>query len=183
MPTRAPRLFYYQTNTLRFSPQFIGSLAAVGGGCGILGALAYGHLCSSLPLRRLIAIGIGVHAAAVLRYLAYRSPATALLITGTAGLVGTFAVLSLLDLAARATPAGGEALGYALIVSVGNIAGALSAVTGSWLYGHFHLTFINLVWLNAGTGALVLLFVPFLPSSLVEQNDGGTRDRGSKERP
>src|SRR5712691_4202028 len=36
---------------------------------------------------------------------------------------------------------------------------------------HYRLTFINLVWLNAGTHGRVLLFVPFLPSALVQERD------------
>ena len=40
------------------------------------------------------------------------------------------------------------------MMSIWNIASALSDIAGSWLYDHYHLTFMNLVWLNAGTTAL-----------------------------
>ena len=45
-------LFYYQTNTLHFTPKFIGGLGALSSGAAILGALAYGWLCARLPLSR-----------------------------------------------------------------------------------------------------------------------------------
>ena len=45
-----------------------------------------------------------------------------------------------------------------------NFTHALSDLLGAWLYDHLHLTFRDLVWLNAGTTILVLVAVPFLPA-------------------
>jgi hypothetical protein len=81
-------------------------------------------------------------------------------------------MLPVYDLAARATPRGSEAMGYAVMMSVWNFTNAFSDVTGSWLYGHMGLTFIDLVWVNAGTTALVLVALPFLPGLLMNSRDG-----------
>ena len=45
-------------------------------------------------------------------------------------------------------------------------------MAGAYLYDRFHLTFMNLVWLNAGTTILVLVAVPFLPAVLMRGRDG-----------
>jgi len=37
---------------------------------------------------------------------------------------------------------------------------SLSDVFGSWLFAHYQLNFMNLVWLNAGTTALALVAIP-----------------------
>jgi hypothetical protein len=37
----------------------------------------------------------------------------------------------------------------------------------------------HLIWLNAGTTALVLLALPFLPRALIEQRDGEQNRGGS----
>ena len=68
---------------------------------------------------------------------------------------------------------GSEGFGYALMMSVRNIAVfGVSDVVGSLLYGRFHLGFDKLVWINAGSSAAVLLFVPFLPAALLASREG-----------
>jgi predicted MFS family arabinose efflux permease len=165
-------LLFHQTNTLHFSKQFIGNLILVGAASGLAGAWLYHAVCRRLRLRSLLAGSIVVHALGTLFYLAYHSHASALWITALSGLTGTLAFLPIYDLAARATPRGGEALGYSVMMSVWNLTNAVSDWSGSWLYGHFHLTFLHLVWLNAGTTALALLAIPFLPVVLLTRRDG-----------
>ena len=80
-------------------------------------------------------------------------------------------VLPLYDLATRATPRGGEAMGYALMMSARNVALFGADVVGSWLVDH-NLDWNALVGLNAGTTFLCLLAVPFLPRILMRHRDG-----------
>jgi len=166
-------LYYYQTDTLKFSSQFIGNLAVVSSGLGMLGALIYGHACRRLSLRPLLIAGILFYAFGALCYLGYRSRESALLIEGVSGLAFALAALPLYDLAARATPAGSESLGYALMMSLWNLAVGLSDLAGSWLFEQFHRQFMTLVWLNAGTTLLALVVVPFLPRVLLKGRDEG----------
>src|SRR2546428_12676125 len=77
-----------------------------------------------------------------------------------------------MDLAARARPRGSEGLGFALMMSVRNAALAVSDIFGSWLIERHQVSFFSLVWLNAGTTALVLLAVPFLPRGVVDLRGG-----------
>ena len=93
------------------------------------------------------------------------------------------AEVALIDLAARATPKGCEGLGYSLILSIRNVSLFGADVVGSFLADH-QWPFTHLVFLNAGTTAIVLILVPFLPSALMQSKDaaltksGANRDSG-----
>lgn len=170
-------LLFYQQDTLKLSEQFIGNMGMISGGCGLLAALLYSRLCSRLSLRRLLPLGIVLSSVGTLFYLFYNSVTAALVIEGLAGFVGTLAVLPLWDLCGRATPKKNEALGYSLLMSVLNLTAALSNLLGSWFYERLHWNFKNLVWLNAGTTALVLLIVPLIPAALMDHRDGELEER------
>jgi MFS family permease len=165
-------LFFYQMDTLKFSTLFIGSLDTISSLTGLIGTAIYFLACRRFSLQNLLAISIVIHALGTLFYLRYHSTQSAVIITAISGLSGTLATLPVYDLAFRATPKGSEALGYALMMSVWNLTNGLSDWTGSFLFARFHLNFVHLVWLNAGTTALVLLVVPFLPAALAKRRDG-----------
>jgi Na+/melibiose symporter-like transporter len=165
-------LFFYQTNALKFSKPFVGLLTSCSAAFGLIGAWFYFAFCRRLSLRRLLVASIVVHALGTLTYLGYHDAPSALFITALNGIGGTLAMLPVYDLAARATPRGSEAIGYSVMMSVWNLTNALSDTSGSWLYSHFGLTFKHLVWLNAGTTALVLFAIPMLPAVLLRARDG-----------
>ena len=77
-----------------------------------------------------------------------------------------------MDLAVRSTPPGCESLGFALMMSARNFALGGSDVTGSWLIDSRGWVFNQLVWLNAGTTALILVFIPLLPRAVMTRKDG-----------
>jgi Na+/melibiose symporter-like transporter len=164
-------LLFHQTDVLHFSKPFIGMLGLVSAATGIGATIVYYAACRKLSLRMLVACSIVVHALGTLFYLNYHSVQTAIFITALSGITGTLAMLPVYDLACRATPKGSEAIGYSIMMSVWNLTNGLSDVTGSWLFSRFHLTFMHLVWLNAGTTLLVLLVVPFLPAALMMRRD------------
>lgn len=165
-------LFYYQTNELKFSPQFIGNLMVAGGIMGLVGSLIYPFLCRRFRLRTLLFMSISCTALTSLCYLGYVSHKSAIVIEGLGMLGYTLAQLPLYDLAARATPKGSEALGYAVMLAFWNLSMMVSDVLGSYLFDQFQMSFRNLVWINASTTALVLIVVPFLPSYLVDKKEG-----------
>ena len=164
-------LYYFQVDTLHLSQPFIGTLILLSGAFGILGAIIYGLLCKHMNLRTLLYLGIVVSTIGTMCYLFYRSGTAAAIIESENGLIATFAELALMDLAARATPRGSEGLGFALMMSVRNGGQALSDIFGSWLIDQHHVSFFHLVWLNAGTTALILLVIPLLPKILIEARD------------
>jgi predicted MFS family arabinose efflux permease len=165
-------LFFHQTDTLHLSKQFLGNLGLVGAAFGLLAAGYYHRACQRLSMRHMLVASVVVHALGTLFYLWYQSPATAVAITALEGVTQTLAVLPVYDLAARGTPRGSEALGYSVMMSVWNLTNSLSDWIGSTLFTHYDLTFHHLVWLNAGTTALVLVAIPFLPRALLQRRDG-----------
>jgi len=173
-PGFATPLYYFQTDTLKLSQQFIGTLILLAGAFGIVGAFIYSVMCKKLSLRTLLYISIIINVVGTMCYLFYRSGRAAAFIESENGLIGTVAELALMDLAARATPRGSEGLGFALMMSVRNGGQALSDIFGSWLIDQHDVSFFHLVWLNAGTTALILIVIPFLPSILIDASDASS---------
>jgi hypothetical protein len=60
------------------------------------------------------------------------------------------------------------------MMSARNLALGGSDVIGAWLLDSRGWSFPELVWLNAGTTAVVLLFVPLLPRAIVDHRDRDT---------
>ena len=164
-------LFYYQTNTLHFSPKFIGWLGGLYNAAAIVGALSYAWLCTRLPLARLLTVGIVLSALGTLLFLGYHSHGSALVIQGVSGLLGVMVSVALMDLAGRASPRGAEAMSYSLLMSAANLGGTGSDILGSWLYEHLHVALPVLICLSAATTALALLALPLVPRALLQQHD------------
>ncbi len=168
-------LFYYQSETLKLSPQHIGYLGFVAAGSGLLGSVFYMKICRRVALVRLLWLGVGLHAASSLAYFAYRSMGSAVAIEALYGLCNALAFMPIFDLLARATPRKFSALGYALIFSLGSLSVSGSDVIGSWIYQQSGHSFWAMILLNSGTSALVLLGIPFLPRVLVAGRDEDRR--------
>ncbi len=114
-------LFFYQTDHLKLSLEFIGLLKSVKYGTALIGSLAYIYLCRKYPLRRLLYFGVTFNVLSAFCYFGYNSKLGAGLVESAAGLGLGMSFTAVLDLLARSTPKGCEALGYALISSFGNI--------------------------------------------------------------
>ena len=164
-------LFYYQTNTLHFSKLFLGGLGTLYSAAAVAGALVYALACVRLPLGRLLPGAIVLSAFASLLFLGYHSHGSALWVQGISGFLGIFASVALMDLAARTTPFGGEALGYSLLMSAFNLGLTGSDILGAWLYGQFHLPFAVLVWISAGTTLLALPLMGLIPRDALTRHD------------
>jgi Na+/melibiose symporter-like transporter len=166
-------LLYYQQDVLHFDPLFMGELQTWAGAGVIVGALVYAVVCRWVPLGVSLAAGIVLSAGGTLTYLAYHSRSSAVAIHFASAVVGTLATMPLYDLAARAAPEGGESFGYALVLGMQTLATyGVSDVVGSYLYGHVHLTFQQLVWVDALSTLAVLLFLPALPRALRAGREG-----------
>ena len=164
-------LFYVQTNTLHFSKLFLGGLGAVFNASAVAGTLGYALVCVRLPLGRLLPGAIILSAAGSLLFLGYHSHSSALLVQGASGFLGIFASVALMDLAARTTPIGGEALGYSLLMSAFNLGLTGSDILGAWLYSRCHVPFSALIWVSAGTTLLALPLMRLLPKEALARHD------------
>jgi predicted MFS family arabinose efflux permease len=181
-------LYFIQTDKLGFATTYIGLIETVAGGLGLVSAVLYGLFCKKLNLRALLTIGIAASAAWTMMYvfygrtitlglgaigpLVFNSHATAMGIDAISAFVGVIAEVAMMHLAVRATPKGCEALGFSLMMSVRNFALTANDILGSWLIDSRHWHFNRLVLVNAGTTALVLVLIPFLPRILMSRREG-----------
>src|SRR2546426_741421 len=132
-PSFGPAFLYYQTDTLKFSQQFIGHLAAIGALSGVVGAFVYAPLSRQVPLKRIMNFSIGFGVAGTLAYLLYRGTTSAVIITVSFGSISMIMQLAFLDLAAKACPRHVEATFFALLMSVFNLGVQLSGNVGARL--------------------------------------------------
>lgn len=166
-------LLYRQQDMLHFNDKFIGTLTLVDGIALVAGGALYGLVCRRFSLRTLLMVGIVCYGGSALLYLGYHPNKTgAIEIEILAQFLQGVGVLPLYDLATRATPRGGEGMGYALMMSARNIALFGADWVGSELLKKYHLPWDTLVWLNAGTTLVCLLLVPFLPGVLMRKREG-----------
>jgi BT1 family protein len=164
-------IFYRQQNELHLDTHMQGFLGLIAGACGVAAAIGYGALCRRLNLRTLLVVGMALGTAANLGYLFYSSWERAQLIDGLNGFGYTLAELALMDLAVRATPAGSEGLGFALMVSVRNFALFGTDWFGSKLLDAYHVSFDSLVLANSATTAVTVPLVFLLPAVIVGRRD------------
>ncbi len=165
-PSFGTPLFYYQTDALKFSQQFIGMLLSLSAGGAVVGALAYGGLSRVVPLTWLLNAAIGIGVVSSLAYLGYRDRTSAIVIDTSAGCISMIATLAFLDLAAKACPKQAEGTFFALLMSIDNAGVQGSQIIGGWLYDSVGYT--NLILISAGFTALCWLIVPFVRIEQIE---------------
>jgi len=165
-PSLGVPLFYYQTDTLKFSQQFIGTLASLTAGAGIVGAAIYAPVSRRLPLRRIIVWSIAVGAVGTLAYLLYDGPWAAIAIDTTFGAVAMFTQLAFLDLAAKSCPKHAEGTFFALMTSVYNLGTQGSQVFGGYVYEW--TSYSTLVWVSAAVTGAAYLLVPLVNIPAIE---------------
>jgi hypothetical protein len=163
--------YFRQNDILKLTQVQIGYLGSVGGFGGILGSFAYIGVVRRLPIRTLLIFGVITSALATLFYLFYNSYPIAFAIDFQSGLFGGFAETALIDLAARGTPAGCEGLGYSLMMSARNLSLFGADYLGSKLSDVYHVPWSGMVSLNAGTTAIVLVLLPFMPKLMMGSRD------------
>lgn len=164
--------FYRQQNLLHLSTQGQGFLVLLQGVFGIGASVLYGSLlCRRFTLRTLVVICLLFGTAANLVYLFYNSVPLARGIESFWGFGYTLAELAMLHLMLRATPAGSEALGFALLYSVRNFCYSGGDWFGSYLLDQYHLQFSTLVLANAATTLIAVPLSLLLPLTLVSVRD------------
>ena len=165
-------LFYYKTNTLHFSKQFIGDLGQYGAAGAMLGIVAF-----ALVSRRasVLTIVLGAWLLDCGQYainFALHDALTAKVVTFVAYFLGIVYVLCLYTLAARACPPQISGTIYGLFMAAIGLAGALGEKVGGTLYdscgpASHHSAAYGWYALNAWGLALTIpagLLIFFLPA-------------------
>ena len=163
--------YYRQNDVLHMSQTTIGWLLALYGAGGVIASAAYAFVARWLALRTSLFFGIFTAAAGTLLYLFYNNLKLACGIDFQMGLFFGFAEVALIDLAARATPAGCEGLGYSLILSVRNVSLFGADNLGAYASDRWHMSWNSMVVINAATTAVVLIMLPFMPAAIMRGKD------------
>ncbi len=164
-------LYYRQTDILHFDQQRIGYLGSFGGFGGILGAITYGAVVRRFSMKALLVFAIVTAAAATFMYLFYNSYSIAIAADFSNGFFFGFAEVAFIDLAARATPAGCEGFGYALLLSGRTFALKGADYLGSVLAQRDHWSWSSMVIINGLSTAVVIVLLPFIPKAMLASRD------------
>lgn len=166
-------LTYYQSQVLHFTKPQIGFLQALMGIGGVVSAALYATFCKRFRLLPMIYWGIVLNAVGGLLYVGYHSFHAALFIDTANGFLCYLGIMPLFDLCVRATPKGSESFGWALLMSVYNIAiFFLGQPIGSWLYVVWHHDLAKVALVNTAFSLVALALVPFLPKILTDTREG-----------
>jgi len=166
-------LFYRQQNVLHMSTGQQGLMLFLNGIFAMGTATIYGtYAAKRWTLRRLLFWCILGGAVTQMCYAFYNSMDQAYVIESLYGLGWASADMALVDLYMRATPAGSEALGFSLMVSVRN----LSVFGADWLGAKameaYHLQFSTMAIANGAVSLIALPLVFLLPGFIVDHADG-----------
>jgi hypothetical protein len=165
-------LFYKQQNDLHLTTQAQGFLQLTAGASGVIAAAGYAYLCRRVSLRSLL-VGCIIAATTLnLGYLFYSTFKNSLIIESLNSFGYTLVELALMDLAVRATPRRCEGLGFALMVSVRNLALVGTDWFGARLLDYYQIPFESLVIANSLTTFVAAPLVLLLPWRLVGPKEG-----------
>jgi MFS family permease len=156
-------LYYYMTDTLKFSQAYIGILGAINSIGWIVGALLYRKFLDGMTSRRLLNFSILIGTVTTAAFLLLSNEVSAAIINFFSGMAGMVAFVATLTLAADFCPKRAEGFAFAALMSLLNLASAVSNNIGSFLYEHaFHNRLAPLIIVSAASTAVIFLFVPLL---------------------
>ncbi len=156
-------LYYYMTDTLKFSQEFIGILGAVNSAGWVVGAVLYRKFLGEITAKQLLNCSIFAGAASTAAFLLLTNEASAVIINFCSGMAGMIAFVATLSLAADYCPKRAEGFAFAALMSLLNLSSALSNNLGSFLYEHvFHNELRPLILVSAASTALIFMLVPLL---------------------
>jgi Na+/melibiose symporter-like transporter len=133
-PFSSTVLYYYSTEALHFSEQFVGSLTSWHAVGLLTGSVLYGVICRMIPMRWLIHGSIVAGILATIAYWGYRDATSGVAISLAVGVVYAIGSLIQLDLAARVCRPESAGTTFALLMSLTNLSTALSQGFGGSIY-------------------------------------------------
>ncbi len=171
-PGISTALFYRQQDVLHMSTKQQGVMLFLNGIFAILTAIVYGsYAAKRWNLRKLLVWCIVGGAVAQMGYAFYNSMDQAYIIESLWGLGWASADMALTDLYMRATPAGSEALGFSLMVSVRNLSIFGADWLGSKAMDAYHIHFSTMAIANGLISLIAVPFVFLLPGFIVDRRD------------
>ncbi|HEY9774662.1 MAG TPA: MFS transporter [Planktothrix sp.] len=171
-PSFGVPLYFYESNTLHFSQQFIGQLGAFNALGMVVGALVYRWLLQQRSVKQQLLIALAAGTVSTLAYVLISSEASAIELELARGLTTMVAILGIYGLAADVCPKGTEVSVMAALLAVRSLAMEGSTYLGGQLFTNvFHNHFSPLVLIAAATTAACAVLLPWL----------GTRQKVSEQ--
>ena len=156
-------LYFYMTDRLKFSQQFIGALGAIQAAGWIAAALLYGTFLQHLSLKSLLYLSILTGVLAAAAFVLLSGVATAIAVNFCYGAASMITAVASLGLAANYCPKRSEGFAFAVLMSITDASASLADNVGSFLFEHvFHNEIAPLVLVAAGFTAVNFLLVPLL---------------------
>jgi MFS family permease len=156
-------LYFEMTDRLGYSQGFIGVLSSIGAGGWIVGGLLYSWRLKHLSRPGLLRLSILGGVLSTLSYLLLSTPATAVAIWFVGGITSMIAMIATMSLAAESCPQGAEGFAFAGMMSIVNLTGPLSDISGSALYEHvFNQHLAPLILVSAAATAVVFFLIPLM---------------------
>ena len=192
-PSPSSALFYFNTEELGFTPEFLGRVSLAASIASLSAILIYNQFLKKIEIKTLLfwSMVIGVFLNALTLILVSRANLS-LGISDQAFALGDGVILTalgrvstmpILVLAAKICPPGLEATLFASLMSMFNAGSAVSGVLGGWLTSSLGVTsdnFDNLFLLVTLCTFAVLIPAPFL-WLLPKDMDGEEKDEGSNQ--
>ncbi len=156
-------LYFFMTDRLKFSQAYIGVLNSVSAAGGILAALVYARWLCTIGTARMLYLSIAAGVAGTMAFVLMVDPVTAAGAQFLYGAASMWTLVASLGLAADCCPRHAEAFGFAAMVAITNLSGAVADNLGSYLYEHvFGSDIAPLVAVAAAFTAVNFLLVPLL---------------------
>jgi hypothetical protein len=162
-PSMGVSLYFFETDKLHFSQQFIGTLGAISSFGFLLGSLIFRLTMTGTRGSGNIYLMIAVACLVNASYLLLRNETWAVIIELMRGVSGAMFTLNIYSLAARVTPARFAAAMMAFFLCLYNLAGEVGIVCGGYIYSHWSMWgLLPLVMVSIVTTLLSVFFVPWI---------------------
>jgi len=156
-------LYFYMTDSLKFSQQFIGVLRSIQAVGWIAAALFYAMFLEHLSLRALLYWSVAVGVVAPLAFVFMSGPATGVIANFCYGVSEMMVTVASLGLAANYCPKRAEGFSFAALMAIANLSGSLADNVGSFLFEHvFNNELYPLILVAAAVTAVNFVLVPLL---------------------
>jgi MFS family permease len=156
-------LYYYMTDTLRFSQSYIGVLGSIASAGWIVGALLHRWLMRRMDAENLLYLSILLGTLSAASFLLLSGEVSAAIVNFANGLAQMIATIASLTVAAQYCPRRAEGFAFAGLMSVSNLADIGSINAGAFLYEHVFSSHLEpLIIVAAATTAIAAVLVPWL---------------------
>jgi MFS family permease len=156
-PSFGTPLFYVERDSFKWSRMFFGILDSICAAVSISGIIFYFKFSKKLDMKKWITSFVFIGACTALAYL-YFTPVSAIIYSIVFSIMGMLISLIVLDFMAQSSIKGKEAVSFAVLCSVTNLAGTCSTLSGAWLFPRIGLA--PLILISSITSFMCLPLIP-----------------------